>query len=167
MYNDIWRDMWCYFMIYGAFCGIFLSVKPWGLGSVLLWGHWFIWWWYDGHQGTNGKKEHNQTLYIKGVQNWVRISDELKVSICFCYGWFSLTPVFWVQKHGWNIWTKNPSDQDFYVKKIAEGVATLAASVYPKRIIVRLSDFKSNEQPGNPSSKSGAGAQQREKTWVQ
>eukprot|EP00913_Durusdinium_trenchii_P024025 g22563.t1 len=34
---------------------------------------------------------------------------------------------------------------DFYVKKIAEGVATLAASVYPKRIIVRLSDFKSNE----------------------
>jgi len=35
--------------------------------------------------------------------------------------------------------------QDFYVKKIAEGVATLAASVYPKRIIVRLSDFKSNE----------------------
>ena len=31
------------------------------------------------------------------------------------------------------------------MKKIAEGVATLAASVYPKRIIVRLSDFKSNE----------------------
>jgi len=37
------------------------------------------------------------------------------------------------------------SPKDFYVKKIAEGVATLAASVYPKRIIVRLSDFKSNE----------------------
>ena len=35
--------------------------------------------------------------------------------------------------------------EDFYIKKIAEGVATLAASVYPKRIIVRLSDFKSNE----------------------
>lgn len=33
----------------------------------------------------------------------------------------------------------------FYVDNIAEGVATLAASVYPKRIIVRLSDFKSNE----------------------
>ena len=42
--------------------------------------------------------------------------------------------------------------QDFYVKKIAEGVATLAASVYPKRIIVRLSDFKSNEQPGTGNS---------------
>mmetsp|Transcript_4142 Transcript_4142/g.7028 ORF Transcript_4142/g.7028 Transcript_4142/m.7028 type:complete len:586 (+) Transcript_4142:2-1759(+) len=37
------------------------------------------------------------------------------------------------------------SPKDFYVKKITEGVATLAASVYPKKIIVRLSDFKSNE----------------------
>jgi pyruvate,water dikinase len=37
------------------------------------------------------------------------------------------------------------SPKDFYVQKIVEGVATLAASVYPKRIIVRLSDFKSNE----------------------
>ena len=33
----------------------------------------------------------------------------------------------------------------FYVDKIAEGVATLAASVYPKKVIVRMSDFKSNE----------------------
>merc|ERR1712174_165286 len=32
-----------------------------------------------------------------------------------------------------------------YTQKIVEGVATLAASVYPKRIIVRLSDFKSKE----------------------
>jgi len=37
------------------------------------------------------------------------------------------------------------SPKDFYVQKIVEGVATLACSVYPKRIIVRLSDFKSNE----------------------
>lgn len=37
------------------------------------------------------------------------------------------------------------SPKEFYVNKIAEGVATLACSVYPKRIIVRLSDFKSNE----------------------
>merc|ERR1719281_2237657 len=37
------------------------------------------------------------------------------------------------------------SPKQFYVQKIVEGVATLAASVYPKRIIVRLSDFKSNE----------------------
>ncbi len=33
----------------------------------------------------------------------------------------------------------------FYVDKIAEGVSTLAASVYPKKVIVRMSDFKSNE----------------------
>merc|ERR1712232_151823 len=37
------------------------------------------------------------------------------------------------------------SPKEFYINKIAEGVATLAASVYPKRIICRLSDFKSNE----------------------
>eukprot|EP00933_Yihiella_yeosuensis_P070216 TRINITY_DN778_c0_g1_i6.p1 TRINITY_DN778_c0_g1~~TRINITY_DN778_c0_g1_i6.p1 ORF type:complete len:895 (+),score=305.66 TRINITY_DN778_c0_g1_i6:64-2748(+) len=37
------------------------------------------------------------------------------------------------------------SPKEFYTQKIVEGVATLAASVYPKRIIVRLSDFKSNE----------------------
>ncbi len=33
----------------------------------------------------------------------------------------------------------------FYVDKLAEGIATLAASVDPEPIIVRLSDFKSNE----------------------
>ncbi|WP_027009297.1 phosphoenolpyruvate synthase [Conchiformibius kuhniae] len=40
------------------------------------------------------------------------------------------------------------SPTDFYVDKIAEGVATLAASVYPKKVIVRMSDFKSNEYAG-------------------
>mmetsp|Transcript_39734 Transcript_39734/g.86743 ORF Transcript_39734/g.86743 Transcript_39734/m.86743 type:complete len:904 (-) Transcript_39734:167-2878(-) len=37
------------------------------------------------------------------------------------------------------------SPKEFYIQKICEGVATLACSVYPKKIIVRLSDFKSNE----------------------
>lgn len=37
------------------------------------------------------------------------------------------------------------SPVDFYVEKIVEGVATIAASVHPKKAIVRLSDFKSNE----------------------
>lgn len=37
------------------------------------------------------------------------------------------------------------SPTEFYISKIAEGVATLAASVYPKPVIVRTSDFKSNE----------------------
>lgn len=34
---------------------------------------------------------------------------------------------------------------DFYVSKITEGVATIAAAFWPKRVIVRMSDFKSNE----------------------
>lgn len=33
----------------------------------------------------------------------------------------------------------------FYVDKLVEGISTLAASFYPQRVIVRLSDFKSNE----------------------
>ncbi len=33
----------------------------------------------------------------------------------------------------------------FYVDKLAEGVATIAAAFWPKPVIVRLSDFKSNE----------------------
>lgn len=33
----------------------------------------------------------------------------------------------------------------FYIDRLAEGIATIAASVYPKTVIVRLSDFKSNE----------------------
>ncbi len=34
---------------------------------------------------------------------------------------------------------------DFYVEKLVEGISTLAAAFWPKRVIVRLSDFKSNE----------------------
>ncbi|AZN36462.1 phosphoenolpyruvate synthase [Iodobacter ciconiae] len=34
---------------------------------------------------------------------------------------------------------------DFYVDKLAEGISTLAAAYSPKKVIVRLSDFKSNE----------------------
>ncbi len=37
------------------------------------------------------------------------------------------------------------SPTDFYVHKLTEGVATIAAAFYPKPVIVRLSDFKSNE----------------------
>ena len=37
------------------------------------------------------------------------------------------------------------SPRAFYVEKLAEGVATIAAAFWPKPVIVRLSDFKSNE----------------------
>ncbi len=33
----------------------------------------------------------------------------------------------------------------FFVKRLSEGVATIAATVYPKPCVVRMSDFKSNE----------------------
>jgi pyruvate, water dikinase len=38
---------------------------------------------------------------------------------------------------------ENP--EEFFVEKLVEGVATIAAAFYPKPVIVRLSDFKSNE----------------------
>jgi len=38
-----------------------------------------------------------------------------------------------------------PDPRTFYVEKLAEGVATIAAAFWPKPVIVRLSDFKSNE----------------------
>jgi pyruvate,water dikinase len=38
-----------------------------------------------------------------------------------------------------------PDPVTFYVEKLAEGVATLGAAFWPKPVIVRLSDFKSNE----------------------
>ncbi|MBT6818667.1 MAG: phosphoenolpyruvate synthase [Nitrosomonadales bacterium] len=37
------------------------------------------------------------------------------------------------------------SPKDFYVNKVTEGVATIASAFYPKPVIVRMSDFKSNE----------------------
>ena len=38
---------------------------------------------------------------------------------------------------------KSPSD--FFIQTLAEGVGTIAAAFYPKPVIVRLSDFKTNE----------------------
>ncbi len=37
------------------------------------------------------------------------------------------------------------SPRDFYIDRLAEGVGTIAAAFYPKPVIVRMSDFKSNE----------------------
>jgi len=37
------------------------------------------------------------------------------------------------------------SPVDFYIDKLVEGISTLAAAFFPKPVIVRLSDFKSNE----------------------
>ncbi|MGF1684864.1 phosphoenolpyruvate synthase [Photobacterium makurazakiensis] len=34
---------------------------------------------------------------------------------------------------------------EFYIEKLTEGISTLASAFWPKRVIVRMSDFKSNE----------------------
>ena len=41
------------------------------------------------------------------------------------------------------VWYKEKPD--YFIDKLAEWVATIAAAFYPKRVILRLSDFKSNE----------------------
>jgi len=42
------------------------------------------------------------------------------------------------------------SPVDFYVNKLAEGIATLGAAFWPNRVIARMSDFKSNEYANLP-----------------
>lgn len=38
-----------------------------------------------------------------------------------------------------------PDPESFYIKRLAEGIGTIAAAFYPRQVIVRMSDFKSNE----------------------
>jgi len=38
-----------------------------------------------------------------------------------------------------------PSKTEYFVRRLAEGVGTIAAAFYPEDVIVRMSDFKSNE----------------------
>jgi pyruvate,water dikinase len=38
-----------------------------------------------------------------------------------------------------------PRPEDYFIEKLSEGVGTIAAAFYPKPVIVRLSDFKTNE----------------------
>jgi pyruvate,water dikinase len=38
-----------------------------------------------------------------------------------------------------------PDKEDYFIEKLANGVGTIAAAFYPKPVIVRMSDFKTNE----------------------
>ncbi|MBI3771412.1 MAG: phosphoenolpyruvate synthase [Gammaproteobacteria bacterium] len=38
-----------------------------------------------------------------------------------------------------------PDRRSYYITRLAEGIATIAAAFYPRQVIVRTSDFKSNE----------------------
>jgi pyruvate,water dikinase len=40
------------------------------------------------------------------------------------------------------------SPQDFFIKKVAEGIGMIAAAFFPRPVLVRFSDFKSNEYRG-------------------
>lgn len=60
-----------------------------------------------------------------------------------CLGFASLEPE--LQKNIEERCNGYESPRAFYVEKLAEGIGTLAAAFWPKPIIVRLSDFKSNE----------------------
>jgi pyruvate,water dikinase len=45
--------------------------------------------------------------------------------------------------------TRNYHDKEkYFIDKLSQGVATIAAAFYPKEVIVRMSDFKSNEYAG-------------------
>jgi pyruvate, water dikinase len=43
------------------------------------------------------------------------------------------------------ITVEHKDKKEYFVKELAEGIAQIAASVYPKKVIVRFSDFKTNE----------------------
>ncbi len=43
------------------------------------------------------------------------------------------------------VWCRLQPPSDFFIQRLAEGVGTIAAAFYPKPVIVRLSDFKTNE----------------------
>lgn len=50
-----------------------------------------------------------------------------------------------LQKQMDDIMAGYASPRDFFVQRLAEGVGAIAAAFYPRPVIVRLSDFKSNE----------------------
>ncbi len=44
-----------------------------------------------------------------------------------------------------NLVKNDPSPADYFIRRLSEGVGTIAAAFYPKPVVVRMSDFKSNE----------------------
>lgn len=69
---------------------------------------------------------NNIGVHPKAILDYPNVDDELKKAVE-------------------SVARGHASPRAFYVDKIAEGVATIAAAFYPKPVIVRLSDFKSNE----------------------
>jgi phosphoenolpyruvate synthase/pyruvate phosphate dikinase len=44
-----------------------------------------------------------------------------------------------------NIIRNSPSGEDYMVQQLSEGIGTITAAFYPRPVVVRLSDFKTNE----------------------
>jgi pyruvate,water dikinase len=51
------------------------------------------------------------------------------------------------------LWAGYPDGASYFVEKLAEGVGTIAAAFWPRPVIVRLSDFKSNEYAALPGGR--------------
>jgi pyruvate,water dikinase len=69
---------------------------------------------------------NNIGVHPKAILDYPNIDDELKKAVE-------------------SVARGHASPRAFYVDKLAEGIATIAAAFWPKPVIVRLSDFKSNE----------------------
>jgi len=69
---------------------------------------------------------NNITVHPKAVLDYPNVDAELKTAVESAARGYA-------------------SPRAFFVEKLAEGIATIAAAFYPKPVIVRLSDFKSNE----------------------
>jgi len=69
---------------------------------------------------------NNIGVHPKAVLDYPNIDDQLKRAVeALAYGY--------------------ASPRDFFEARLAEGIATIAAAFWPKPVIVRMSDFKSNE----------------------
>jgi pyruvate,water dikinase len=69
---------------------------------------------------------NNINVHPKAVLDYPNVDSELKIAVESAARGYA-------------------SPRAFFVEKLAEGISTLAAAFYPKPVIVRLSDFKSNE----------------------
>jgi len=69
---------------------------------------------------------NNITVHPKAVLDYPNVDAELKTAVESAARGYA-------------------SPRAFFVEKLSEGIATIAAAFYPKPVIVRLSDFKSNE----------------------
>ncbi len=72
-------------------------------------------------------------------------SSSTTTSACTPRPSWTIPPWMPTSRRPWSPWPVAMPPRAFYVDKVAEGVATIAAAFWPKPVIVRMSDFKSNE----------------------